>query len=286
MFGPSFASLLITAALALCSVAHAAPPKLGVQLWSVRNDLAKDYDGTLKRLAAAGVKGVEFAGFFGPYEKRLPDLKAKLDSLGMVAIGGHVKLAALADDTIEATVERYRQLGAHTLIVGYDASGHDRTGVATLAAALGRAAERLKPHGMRTGYHNHDEEMADVDGTTYWDMLARSSPKTVILQQDVGWTTVAGKDPIEYVRRYPGRTYSTHYKALYPDSVKGKKRIIGQDIINWPALYEANASVGATEWLIVEQEDYPDGMSPTEAVEASIAGLRKVLRDVQPKPAL
>ena len=264
----------------------APPPKLGVQLWSVKDDLAKDYDGTLERLAAAGVKGVEFAGFFGPYENRMPELKAKLDALGIVVIGGHVKLSMLADDKIEATVAQYRQLGAHTLVVGYDERGHDREGVAEIAKALTHAAERLKAYGMQTGYHNHHEEMADVDGVTYWDLLARSTPSNVILQQDVGWTTFAGRDPVAFVKRYPGRTYSTHYKAKYPKTTQGHKPLIGQDIIDWVALYKANARVGGTHWLIVEQEEYPDGLSQIEAVETSIAGLRHALAGVRPKPAL
>lgn len=289
MIRHSIAALLCAFALLLPCIApaHAAsPPKLGVQLWSVKDDLAKDYDGTLERLAAAGVKGVEFAGFFGPYENRMPELKAKLDALGIVVIGGHVKLSMLADDRIEATVAQYRQLGAHTLVVGYDERGHDREGVAELAKALAHAAERLKAYGMQTGYHNHHEEMADVDGVTYWDLLARSTSSNVILQQDVGWTTFAGRDPVAFVKRYPGRTYSTHYKAKYPKTTQGHKPLIGQDIIDWVALYKANARVGGTHWLIVEQEEYPDGLSQIEAVEASIAGLRRALAGVRPKPAL
>jgi sugar phosphate isomerase/epimerase len=80
-------------------------------------------------------------------------------------------------------------------------------------------------------------------------------------------------DPVEYVRRYPGRTLTTHYKVRLPEGTKGKLPIIGQDTIDWPALIQANIEVGGTRWLVVEQEEYPNDLTPMQAVEMSKKGL-------------
>jgi sugar phosphate isomerase/epimerase len=93
----------------------------------------------------------------------------------------------------------------------------------------------------------------------------------------VGWTTFAGKDPVEYVRRYPGRTLTTHYKVRLPEGTVGKLPFIGQDTIDWPALIKANTEVGGTLWLVVEQEEYPNGLTPLQAVKVSKDGLDKYL---------
>ena len=112
------------------------------------------------------------------------------------------------------------------------------------------------------------------------DYLAKNTSKDVILQQDVGWTTYAGKDPIDYVKRYPGRTLTTHYKVKLPKGTTGKLPIIGQDTIDWLALTKANIAVGGTQWLVVEQEEYPNGLTPLQAVAKSKNGLDKIIENL------
>jgi sugar phosphate isomerase/epimerase len=144
-----------------------------------------------------------------------------------------------------------------------------------------RYSEKLEPHGLRTGYHNHAEEFGRFGDTTYWDYIAVNTPKRVILQLDVGWVTAAGKDPEEYVRRYPGRTLTTHIKAGLPeDAPTGAKPILGQDVTDWKSVIQAMKEVGGTRWLVLEQEVYPEGMTQLEAVEASMKGLRAILDDL------
>ena len=99
----------------------------------------------------------------------------------------------------------------------------------------------------------------------------------MILQQDVGWTEVAGKDPIDFIKAYPGRTITTHYKAAAPEEGNKENPIIGKDTTDWEALIVANRTVGGTLWLVVEQEVYPEGMTPMQSVEASLKGLQKVI---------
>jgi sugar phosphate isomerase/epimerase len=101
----------------------------------------------------------------------------------------------------------------------------------------------------------------------------------VILQQDCGWTVAAGLDPVEMMKRYPGRMRSTHFKptVVRGDEAKGKKPYIGQDSVDWPAVIAACRDFGGTEWITVEQESYPDGKTPMECTEISLAGLKKLL---------
>ena len=113
--------------------------------------------------------------------------------------------------------------------------------------------------------------------------MAKNTIQDVVLQQDVGWTTYAGKNPIEYVERYPGRTLTTHYKASLPKGTQGKLPIIGEDTIDWLNLIKSNMSVGGTLLLVVEQEEYPNGLTPLQAVRKSKQGLDKILKQVQPR---
>ena len=142
---------------------------------------------------------------------------------------------------------------------------------------LNRLAAKLAPMGMQIGYHNHEKEFDSFEQTTFWDYIATHTDENVVLQQDVGWTTYAGKDPVEYVKRYPGRPLTTHYKVKLPDEVQGKQPLIGQDTIDWSSLIEANMTVGGTQWLVVEQEEYPNGLKPLEAVKISKQGLETYL---------
>lgn len=267
--------------LAMCGLgaggASASPlaPRIGVQLWSVKDEIRQDFEGTLTRLAALGFQGVEFAGEFGRFGDNPAGLRAFLDQAGMRCASAHVGLAQLSDD-FEKTTRFYQALGCTDLIVPWEKRALTVEGSPQTARELSALAARLAVLGMRIGYHNHAEEMTGADGSTPWDILARGTPKNVILQQDVGWTTFAGKDPVAYVKRYPGRSVSMHYKAKFAPGTSGTP-IIGQDRTDWAGLTAAAKSVGGTMWLIVEQEEYPNGMGQVDAVGASLRGLRAAL---------
>lgn len=251
-------------------------PKISVQLWSVKDDVAKDFAGSLKQLAAMGFKGVEFAGDFGPYASNPQGLKDFLEGLGLEASGAHLGFDKFKPENFHATVAFYKTLNCKNLIIPWDDRAGSKEGILKIAAELSALSLRLQAYGIQIGYHNHDREMGDIDGQTYWDMLALATPREVILQQDVGWTTYAGKDPTAYVKKYPGRTITTHYKAKFLKGTSGVT-LIGQDSINWKELIRANSSVGGTQWLVVEQEEYPKGLSAMQSVAASMKGLQKIM---------
>jgi len=147
-----------------------------------------------------------------------------------------------------------------------------------LAETFNRLAETLKPLGMATGYHNHTGEFEQDGGKTFWDLFAERTSKDVILQQDCGWTAAAGFDPADYVRKYPGRTKTVHFKPFAREGDAGRKAILGQDSVDWRAVHAACASVGATEWIVIEQETYPDGKTSIECTRESLEGLKRLIR--------
>ena len=248
-------------------------PQLSVQLWSVKNEVKADFKGTLQALANMGFKGVEFAGEFGEFSENPTGLKSLLDELGLQVSGAHVHFDKLSDDNLAKTVAFYQAIGCTSLIVPFDERAFSPVGVHQVVNELNTLSEELAKVGMQIGYHNHAQEFNGFEQSTYWDFIAQNTHQNVILQLDVGWVTFAGMDPVEYVRRYPGRTLTTHYKVRLPEGTKGKLPIIGQDTIDWPALIQANIEVGGTRWLVVEQEEYPNGLTPMQAVEMSKKGL-------------
>jgi len=285
---PSRRDVLRTAALAavagprLAAAADAParkPMRVSVQLYSVRDDCAKDFDAALAAVAKLGFEGVEFAGYHG-YKDRPADLKKRLDDLGLAVAGAHVPTASLRGDALERTIDFHRTLGCPFLIVGGDGDFTKPEKNKALADTFNTAAETLAPHGMACGYHNHTKEFGTDGDQTWWDLFAERTAKEVVLQLDVGWATEAGVDPAALIRRHPGRTRITHFKA----AAKGpdKKPIIGEDSVAWPAVIAACRDVGGTEWMTVEQEAYPDGRSAMDCTAASLAGLRKILAELKP----
>ena len=256
-------------------------PQLSVQLWSIKDDVAKDFEGTLKKLKAMGFQGVEFAGNFGPYTNNPKGLKAFLEKTGLEASGAHVHFDKLSSENFDATVAFYKAINCKYLIIPMDKRAFTPEGAKEVAAELAAIQKKLAPHGMHTGYHNHKDEMLGDMGKTPWDVIGKNTEHDVILQQDVGWAEVAGKNPVDFVKAYPGRTITTHYKASAPAEGNKEHPIIGQDTTDWKALINANKTVGGTLWFVVEQESYPEGMTPMQSVEASLKGLQKIIADME-----
>ena len=265
----------------LPALALAGDPRVGVQLWSVKDDLAADFEGTLRAVSELGFEGVEFARNYGPYEEDPEGLKALMDGLGLACIGAHVDFTMISAEQLAASLDYHQRLGCQSMVVAMDHRAFADDGVAWVIAELNLVAEKLDGTGMVTGYHNHWQEFAAHGDTTFWDTIAQHTTDDVVLQLDVGNMQPAGMDPVAYVRRYPGRTWSSHFKATLPEGASGRP-IIGDDAIDWPGLLAAVREVGGTAWLIVEQEEYPDGLTPQEAVALSRAGLMTYMQGETP----
>lgn len=276
-------ALLTTTALSLARSAFARTVVVGginipisLQLYSVRGDCAKDFDAALAKVAQLGFNGVEFAGYY-QYENKAAELRKKLDDLNLKAAGTHLQLASLVGDALQRTIDFHQAIGCRFLIVPGHPDFTDSEKSKALAETFNKTAAALKAFDLYCGYHNHTGEFKKDGDTTYWDLFAQRTVKEVILQQDCGWTAAAGLNPAELVRRYPGRTRTTHLKPTVVGNDATKKAIFGQDSVNWPSVIDACRSVGGTEWFTLEQEVYPDNRSPMDCTALSLAALKKAL---------
>ncbi|NVK24539.1 MAG: sugar phosphate isomerase/epimerase [Gammaproteobacteria bacterium] len=230
---------------------------------------------------------MEFAGVFGKYEQDPKALKAFLQKQGLVVSGAHVGFDKLTQDKIDATLSFYKTLGANYLIIPWDDRSWQPDGVMEVVNELNELLPQINASGLAFGYHNHAEEFNEFKSQTYWDYIAQNTDENMVLQLDIGWVNFAGKDPIHYVKEYEGRTLTTHYKVRTHDGLnkdgKALSPIIGEDGYDWTELFNVMKEFGGTKWIILEQEEYPNGLTSVEAVEQSKQGLDKLLSEVNRK---
>ncbi len=240
---------------------------VGLELYSIREDCAKDWPGSLKAVAEMGYEGVEFAGY---HDWSANDLKKLLDDNGLQAPSAHVSLELFAPGQIAKTIEFHRELGINLLVVPSHRS-QTVDGWREFAGELTRISEQLKPHGMRTGYHNHYLDFAPIDGQVPWDIVFENTPPEVTHEADVGHMLHGGVDPATYIRKYANRTLEIHAKDYDPNN---EKILLGEGKIDWKSVIAACEAV-PLQWYIVEQEVYP--YPPLECVKRSLANFRKLL---------
>lgn len=241
---------------------------IALQLYSVREDAARDLPGVLKAVAQMGYDGVEFAGYYG---FDAPAIRAMLDELGLKVAGAHVGIDTLLGDALEQSVAFHKTLGNVNLVVpGLPESRRSsRQAWLETARTMSEIAARLAPHGMRTGYHNHHIEFAPMDGELPWDTFFGNTSPEVIMQFDTGNALHGGADAAPFLQRYPGRARTVHLKEY---SASNDTALIGEGDVPWPAIFELCETIGATEWYIVEQESY--AYPPLECVDRCLKNLR------------
>jgi sugar phosphate isomerase/epimerase len=195
----------------------AASPRISVQLYSVRDDCAKDFDAALAQVAKMGFAGVEFAGYH-KYSGKPKELRKALDDLNLIAAGTHIGTGSFRGDELKRTIEFHQIIGCKFLCVPGDRDFTNPEKSKALAEFFNQTAAALKPLNMYCGYHNHTHEFTKVDNTTYWHLFAERTSKDVVLQQDCGWSAVAGYNPADLIKLFPDRTKITHFK---PSVLKG-----------------------------------------------------------------
>jgi len=245
---------------------------VAVQLYSVREDAAKDLAGVLKAIAKMGYDGVEFAGFYGHDAK---SVRAMLDEYGLKAEGAHVGINTLLGDELQRSIEFHATIGNSFLIVpGLDHSYTDsRAGWLKAAHILNEVSKKLAPHGMKTGYHNHWIEFRELDGELPWDTFFGNTDHDVIMQFDTGNALVAGADSAPFIQRYPGRALSVHLKE---HSHSNPTALIGEGDVQWQTVLGLCEAVGGTQWYVVEQESY--AFSPMECIDRCLQNVRALGR--------
>lgn len=240
----------------------------GVQLYTLRTLLDKEFDRTLAAIAAMGFKEVEFAGYYG----RTPQqIAAVLASNGLTAPSAHIDSWG-QPDRFQAALDAAATIG-HRWVVMPWIPPERRGGAAMwrgIADTLVKAVEPAKARGLRVGYHNHDFEFAAVEGTTPMAILMNTVGDAVDFELDCYWVTFAGLDPIAMLRQHPGRIRLLHLK----DSKGGAKHemtSVGDGIIDWKRLLTVADEVGVKH-RFVEHDNPTD---PLASVKASIGWLTR-----------
>ncbi|MEZ4660845.1 MAG: sugar phosphate isomerase/epimerase [Caldilineaceae bacterium] len=249
---------------------------VGLQLYSVRHDLANDTAGTIQAVANMGYTGVEF---FGMPQHSAAELKEMLDAAGIVCCGWHVPYALLQDDKLAETVAFHKTLDNNKLIIpGLPKEiTQSRADWLKVAAFVNALADKLADHGMVTGYHNHWTEFTPLDGENPWDTFFSNTKPEVVMQLDTGNGASGGADVVGILQKYPGRALTVHIKPYsFSLGVEGREAgfrpVVGEDELPWDEIFHLCETVGGTEWYIVEYES--DAYPPLEAVDRCLQALR------------
>lgn len=235
------------------------PMPVGLQLYSVRELLPKDFDGTLHKLAAAGYKEMEAAGYFN---KTAAEWKHSMDAAGLHCISSHHPLAML-NAKADELIEYGHAIGLEYMICSWAGVHRNPTakGELTLddwryvADQFNAIGEKVKAAGMQFGYHNHTIEFGKENGVVFYDeLLKRTDPKLVKFEMDCGWVVAAGADPVEYLTKYPDRFPLFHVKCLARQA-DGKYRsvVMGHGIPDYHAIFRANPGL---KQYFIEQEEF------------------------------
>jgi sugar phosphate isomerase/epimerase len=239
---------------------------IGLQLYSVRNDCAKDLPGTLAAVGKMGYQGVEFAGYYG---RKANELRKMLDDDGLKCCGTHTGLNTLLGDALQPTIEFNQTLGNRFLIVPYMQMNSKQAAV-DAAKQFTELAEQVRPHGMRVGYHSHGGDFQKFDGETVWDIFFSHAGPEVVMQLDVGNCLGGGGDPYAILKKFPGRTATIHIKEF-----GGKPgAVIGDGTVRWKEIFELCETIDKTEWYLIEQEAYAE--PPLESVQRCLAAMHKM----------
>ena len=267
--------------------------KIGVQLYSVRDEMAKDFEGTLKKVKEMGYECVEFAGLF---DKSAAEVKALCEKYDLIPISAHVSLDDMLGD--DSVLQTYADIGCKFVAIPWMSEeyrpGHP--GFEQNLPKLIALAKRVKELGMFLAYHNHDVEFEKTDGEYVLDALYRLIPADLLKAElDTCWVNVGGADPVAYVRKYAGRVDILHFKDFAGRKSEnmyaligvndGKKddtvgnfeyRPLGQGLQDMPAILKA-AKESGTEWGIVEIDEPSAGKTSMQCIKESIDYLKTIM---------
>jgi sugar phosphate isomerase/epimerase len=231
---------------------------IGLQLYSVRTLLPKDFDATLHKLREIGYFEVEAAGY---YDRTAVEFRHALDQAGLRCVSTHHQLTPLRAQTDEL-IEYAHTLGLEYIVCSSanrrDPKAHgplDLDDWHFVADELNRIGEKVKAAGMTLGYHNHIPEFGVQDGITFYDeLLRRTDPKLVCFEMDCGWVHAAGRDPVAYIGKSPERFPLLHIKdvAKLP-SGELQSSILGTGTIDYRPIFRA--AIGLKHYFI-EQEEF------------------------------
>ena len=242
---------------------------LAVQLYTLRHRLEADLEGTLAQLAEASATEVELAGFYG----RTPaEMRAALDAAGLKAVAGHVPIEGW-EEAPDRVVAAAQTLGCDTLVVPWVPPPATAAEADAVIERISTARAVAESADLTFAYHNHDFEFRTLDDGT--DLWSRITGAGIPHEPDVGWLTVAGRDPVAVIGELAGRCPLVHAKDVRRKADGTWEDVIaGDGELDWPAIAAAAVAAGATR--IVVELDNPSE-NPVDDVALSLATLRDAL---------
>jgi sugar phosphate isomerase/epimerase len=248
--------LAISAALpwALKASASSSVP-VGLELFSVRDELKKNPVGTVRAVAQMGYQCVEFyAPYFEWSEGQTKQMRKLLDDLGVRCYSTHNDEKYFSAENINRARDLNLILGTKYMVQAYSEPKPNLDGWKAVADKLNSAADALRSSGLKPGYHNHDAEWKPIGGVRPMEVLAKNTKPSIMLQLDVGTCIEAGSDPAAWIRANPGRIHSLHLKDWSSAPAKGYKVLFGEGDAKWKEIFDAAESVGGVEYYLIEQE--------------------------------
>ena len=243
---------------------------VALQLYTVRDELRKDFVGTVRAVAAMGYAGVELAGYGG---LSATELRHLLDDLGLRVAGDHVGLDRL-EGQLDAVLDFSQEIGNAYVVCpsAPEARRRDAAGWRSLASALSAVGRTCEQRGLHCCYHNHAFEFAPVDGSNGFTLLYdNADPQALKMELDAFWAKKGGEDPAAILRRYPGRCPIIHLKDMTADAQQTFAEV-GEGTMDFQSIFQAAPTAGVA-WYVVEQDRC--ARPPLESAELSLKHLRE-----------
>ncbi len=263
---------------------------IALQLYSVREEAERDFEGTMRAVKAMGYDGVETAGLYG---MKAVECKSILDKIGLKMISAHVPPDAQMDD---AVLDDYAATGIKYIVIPWFAEPKSKEELEESIAKITKYGERAKARGMQLLYHNHDFELHEIEGKRILDTYYSRIPSDLLQTElDLCWVNVGGAEPAAYLRSYAGKSPVVHFKDFVGSKSKNMYALIGTDtakeektgnfefrpvgygVQDVPALLSAAEDAGAN-WIVVEQDSPSMGKPALECAEMSIKYLREQMK--------
>ncbi|MBQ7411673.1 MAG: sugar phosphate isomerase/epimerase [Clostridia bacterium] len=266
--------------------------RLALQLYSVREDMEKDFLGTLKKVKEMGYEGGELAGLYG---KSAREVKAFCAEADLIPVSAHVAYQDLMPD-IDGLVKAYKEIGCKYIVIPYlpDNLRYGTEKYPQVVEDMKKIGEVCKENDIILLYHNHDFEFQKTDDGRYvLDALYEEiGPDLLQTEIDTCWVNVGGENPCDYVRKYTGRAPVVHLKDFYGSKSKNMYKLIGIEneeeqsasfeyrplgygVQNIQAIVDAAKDAGAS-WIVAEQDEPSMGKTRLECAKMSIEYMKDI----------
>ncbi|MDO7905206.1 sugar phosphate isomerase/epimerase family protein [Paenibacillus sp. JX-17] len=244
--------------------------KVGLQLYTLRDQLEQDFEGTLRQVAELGYQGVEFHNFFG---RTAEQVKSLLDELGLVALGAHVQYTRLLEH-LDEEIAYHKAIGNALLIVPF--LSEEQRNWEEVFSSLKELGDQCQAQGMTLAYHNHDFEFtASYGEQTVFDAMYETVPASLLkVELDTCWVHFGGYDPVEYIHKYAGRLPVIHLKDARREGEGVQTVELGQGEVDLKPIADA-AIEEQVQWIVVEQDFCQN--PPLQSIETSMQWIKNYI---------